>query len=310
MSSEFTLPFDDFIKRPGKEDRTCLIYYGGKSRDADWIISHFPPHSTFVDVFGGGGAVSFRKRPVATNIYNDIGNVANFFRTLRTYPDALYRALYFTGFSREEYERCRDNWERAMAKAQASENPDDWVEWARQWFTVINQGYTHEEKSDTWHIAKQVNSARALANHVDDLPRIADFLRSNVQIEHADFEYVVKTYDIGPSCLMYFDPPYSAETRYETGNYENEMKLEDHERLLKLLVNMKSQAVVSNYSSQLYEDYLAGWRRVTRTHKSAIQNSRSVGNRGDRTEVLWIKEAHHGLWHWQNTPAYVAGIQV
>jgi len=39
------------------EKRMILRYMGSKSFLADWIISHFPSHDCFVDVFGGGGVV-------------------------------------------------------------------------------------------------------------------------------------------------------------------------------------------------------------------------------------------------------------
>jgi|SRR5579859_2487816 len=279
----------EFPKGHTTEEKTVLIYYGGKSRDADWIISHFPQHRTFVDVFGGGGAVSFRKRPSRVDVYNDIGNVANFFEVLRESPDDLYRALYFTPFSRLEYETARDTWEAEMRSGNK-------VEWARKWFTVINQGYTHEEKSDTWHVAKQVNSARALVNHVDDIPAIVNRLR-RMHIEHLSFEKLIPLYDLDDgSTLFYCDPPYMHESRADTSNYLNEMSVEKHEELLLMLQKVKGQVVVSGYASDLYDSLLKDWHRYTITHKSAIQNSSSVLNRGDRTEVLWVRRHVHDLW--------------
>lgn len=279
----------EFPKGHSNETRTPLIYYGGKSRDADWIIQHFPPHTTFVDVFGGGGAVTFRKRPSRVDVYNDIGNVANFFEVLRESPDELYRALYLTPFSRLEYETARDTWQEEMRLGNK-------IEWARKWFTVINQGYTHEEKSDTWHVAKQVNSARALVNHVDDIPNVVNRLR-RIHIEHLSFEKLIPLYDLDDgSTLFYCDPPYMHETRADTSNYLNEMSVEKHAELLVLLQKVKGQVVVSGYASDLYDSFLKDWHRYTITHKSAIQNSKSVQDRGDRTEVLWVRRHSNDLW--------------
>jgi DNA adenine methylase len=292
ISFEEFFKTEAFQKGHSLESRTILIYYGGKSRDADWIIRYFPPHKTYIDVFGGGGAVTFRKRPSIVDIYNDIGNVANFFAVLRDNPDELYRKLYLTPFSRKEFDDAVVTWEDEMKEGNL-------VEWARKWYIVINQGYTHEEDSNTWHVAKQVNSARALVNHTDDIPAIVNRLR-RIHIEHLSFEKLIPLYDLEDgSSLFYCDPPYVEATRADVGNYRNEMPIEKHIELLNMLQVIKGQAVVSGYASELYDSYLTenmGWKRYSITHKSAIQNSKSVQNRGDRTEVLWKKEHHGGLW--------------
>lgn len=306
--------FDDLFKMPAyfekskrQEDATCLIYYGGKSRDADWILDHFPPHSLMVDVFGGGGAVSFRYPGAGIIVYNDIGNVANFFAVLRDNPDELYRKLYFTEFSRAHFEYCRDHWHEAMESGDA-------VEWARQWYVVINQGYTHEEEGESWHVAKQVNSARAFSNHTDDLPRIVSKIKRQMHIERLDFASLIPMYDITNddgvgTTLFYADPPYYDSTRTSHGNYKNELSEERHVELLRMLCSINGQAVVSGYASELYDDMLSGWRRDTITHKSAIQNSSSMDSRGDRTEVVWIKEHHRGLWQ-EGASAHVPGVRL
>lgn len=60
-----------------------LRYFGGKYRDAHKIISHFPQHSTYCEVYGGGASVLLQKDPVPLEIYNDLsGDVVNFFRVL------------------------------------------------------------------------------------------------------------------------------------------------------------------------------------------------------------------------------------
>ena len=290
-----------FEKGNGSADRTPLIYYGGKSRDADWILNHFPPHRLLVDVFGGGGAVSFAYTGLTPIVYNDIGTVSKFYEVLRDSPDELYKSLYFTPFGREEFDHCRNHWKEELDKGNL-------VEFARMWFVVINQGYTHEEESETWHVAKQVNSARAFSNHVDDLPRISARIRRQMHIERLDFAKLIDIYDLDDgSTLFYCDPPYTPSSRASQGNYVNEMPIERHVELLDRLQSIKGQAVVSMYDDPLYSAKLEGWRRDSITHKSAIQNSSSIDNRGDRTEVVFIKEHYHGLW--QGASPDVSGVQ-
>lgn len=293
------LPWEKFIHRPSRERRTPVIYYGGKSRDADWILSHFPPHTTYVDVFGGGGAVIFRKLPSDTDVYNDIGNVSNFFKCLRESGDELYRRLYFRAFSRQDFEEARRRWPLAMERG-------DLLTWAENWYITVAQGYTHEEYGESWRVSKQVNTADSFARHVDDLPYFIDRLR-RIQIEHLDFSEVIPLYDTAGT-LFYCDPPYLHDTRVDTVNYVHEMTYEKHVELLDLLIKVQGQVVLSGYPSSLYDNMLKDWRRVSKTAKSAIQNSFSMNNRGDRTEVLWIKEHHHDLWSTET--ARVAGVSV
>lgn len=307
------LPFADFekdklVRTPSKEDRTPLIYYGGKSRDADWIIEHFPPGwTTLVDVFGGGGAITFRVGMYRkTIIYNDIGNVCNFMRVMRDHGEELYRQLYYTPYAREEFMRCKapNGWPVAMARFKESEaitegsglvyNHHLACEWARQWYVTINQGYTHEETSDSWHKAIVVNSGSALANHTDDLPKFIDRLR-RIHVENMDFADVIREYD-KPTTLFYCDPPYLHETRADTSNYLHELPVERHKELLNQLNTVQGQVVLSGYDSELYNSLTMGWRTVRKTAKSSIQNRNSLDGRADRTEVLWIRGHRHGLW--------------
>lgn len=289
MKKKINFPWGEVVtpKVDKKDRRTPLIYYGGKSRDADWILSYCPPHKTWVDVFGGGGAVSFRKPPSEVEVYNDIGNVSNFFKVLRNNGEELFKLLYLTPFSRQELLECT-KWEDYM-------KPGMELEWARMWFTVINQGYTHEERSNTWHIAKQVNSVRAHFNRVLEIPDLVERMQ-NMHIEHYSFEKIIELYDMEDT-LFYMDPPYLKETRASQENYLNEMTYDQHCTMLDLAVKMKAQCIISGYASQLYDENLKSFRRVEKTAKSAIQNSHSLAGRADRTEVLWIKEHKAGLWH-------------
>ncbi|MGH8397467.1 MAG: DNA adenine methylase [Gammaproteobacteria bacterium] len=282
-----------------KRSVTPLLYYGGKSRDAAWIVSHFPPHRTFVDVFGGGGSITFYKYPSWLDVYNDIGNVVNFFKVLRDYGDELYEALWNTPYSREEFYSCRVKWE-VLSDLFLSDNwTDTWqdrVEWARCWFVTIIQGYAHEESPRSpWKPSKTLDLAFGWNNRVEALPHFTDRLRG-VVIENLDFMKVIDMYD-SPDTLFYLDPPYTYESREAHNNYQNELPFDRHVKMLDRLQTIKGQAVVSMYSSKTYEEKLSDWKRDSITHKSAVQNSASMANgRGDRTEVIWIKEHQYGLF--------------
>jgi len=51
--------------------KPTLQWPGSKMKMMDWILSEFPEHKCFVDVFGGSGAVLLNKTPSNNDVYND-----------------------------------------------------------------------------------------------------------------------------------------------------------------------------------------------------------------------------------------------
>lgn len=294
-------------KRNVRRGVTPIIYYGGKTRDASWIINQFPEHKVFVDVFGGGGSISFAKHPSELDVYNDIGNVVIFMECLQKYGDELYESLYHTTWSRQWFYEAVERWkeisDEIIAASKKSDTPyreafkldkEKMVEFARAWYTVIIQGFTHEEKSDSWKPSKTVDLAFPWRNHIESLPQFTDRL-TRITIENRDFKDIIARYD-SHDTLFYCDPPYMVATRASQGNYMNEMTYARHYELLTQLNGIKGQSLVSMYSEPLYEKELKDWRRLEITHRSAILNTSGQKDAGERTEVLWIKEHQRSLW--------------
>lgn len=65
-----------------------------------------------------------------------------------------------------------------------------------------------------------------------------------------------------PNTLLYCDPPYVKSTRKGGDLYEHEMSLEDHDRLLSLLVRTKAMVMISGYRSDFYDDALKDFHRI------------------------------------------------
>ena len=79
--------------------------------------------------------------------------------------------------------------------------------------------------------------------------------------------------------LVYSDPPYHPKTRRRAHVYSCDYSVEDHERLLALLVSLPSMVILSGYANSLYTASLAGWRTLTfhaKTHSDV------------REETLWF----------------------
>lgn len=95
-----------------------LHYPGSKWSMADWIISFFPEHETYLEPFFGSGAVLFSKERSQLETVNDIdGEIVNLFKIIRERPEELARAIEYTPHARDEYyksyEMAEDDLERA-----------------------------------------------------------------------------------------------------------------------------------------------------------------------------------------------------
>src|SRR3990170_8130431 len=110
----------DIVPLAVSPTRPVLRYHGGKWRLAPWVISHFPEHRIYTEVFGGAASVLLRKARSYAEIYNDLaGEVVNLIRVLQNPGTAgeLHDILRLTPFAREEfnlaYEPATDPIERA-----------------------------------------------------------------------------------------------------------------------------------------------------------------------------------------------------
>jgi len=266
--------------------RPVLRYLGGKWRIAPWIVSHFPPHQTYVEPFGGAASVLLRKDRSMGECYNDLDStVVNLFRVLQNREMAaeLARLVALTPFAREEYDR-------------AFEPTDDPVESARRLIARSYMGHGSSSAVSTISTgfrAGLVNRGGALpAREWLTMPAalaaVTDRM-SGVLIENRPALALVERYD-EEGALFYIDPPYLPETRSQKRKgerafhaYACEMTPAEHEELLARILTMKSMVVLSGYANPMYDEALAGWRRETKeTHAN--------GNL-DRLEVLWCNPA-------------------
>lgn len=255
--------------------RPALRYFGGKARLADWIIACFPPHTCYVEPFGGGANVLLRKPPSYIEVYNDLNSeVVNFFDMLRTRPDDLIRAIGLTPFSREiqqrSFEMVNDPFESALRF------------YIRCWQSFGAGGVTN---NSGWRFQRGTARGKALIGEwrdVEHLWMIADRLL-NVQFEHDDALSVIRRFD-RPDTLFYIDPPYVHGTRAEARNtYPHEMTDDQHRELADILHGVVGKVVLSGYASTLYTELYDGWRR--------LDKSTTTNGNGQAKEALWLSPA-------------------
>lgn len=251
--------------------RPALRYHGAKWILAPWIISYFPPHRIYTEVFGGGAGVLLRKPRSYSEVYNDLdGEIVNVFRVMRDKGAALKRYLSLTPFSRDEfllaYGRSKDPVKMAARTIMKS-------------FMGFGSDSIHNKSGFRADAEKSgTTPARDWTNYVRAMDFFVDRIRG-VIIENKDATKVLKQHDELDS-LHYVDPPYLHETRRSSKRYRYEMNDEEHIRLAELLRSLKGKVIVSGYPSERYNELYKGWYMTSR-------NALADGAR-KRIEVLWM----------------------
>jgi DNA adenine methylase len=266
---------------------------GSKVRLAPRLISLFPPHHTFVDVFGGSAAVTLAKTPAKIDVYNDIDEgLVNFFRVLRD-PEKFTRLrflLELTPYSRQEFQSAGG----------AGEGVDD-IELARRFFVISRMCFSGKV-SGGWgtDVVSTLNgmskSCWGYLSAIQSLPEIHTLLR-RIVIDNRDFRKIIKTYDT-PETFFYCDPPYVLSTRVSEGwLYKHELTDEAHYDLVLMLLRIKGRVMISGYKNAIYAALdIAGWvRREFDVPCSSHGRTRFTGVKGPgscadhrRIEVVWM----------------------
>jgi len=263
-------------------------YHGGKFRLAPWVLSHFPPHQTYVEPFGGAAGVLLQKPRSYAEVYNDLdSDVVNLFRVLQSefQLEQLVRRCTLTPYARAEFDLA---WEPT----------DEPVERARRLLIRAQMGFgsAGATKGKTGF---RIDSKRAYgtAQHLwaDFPPGLARVAQRfvGVLIENRPATEVMRQHD-GPDTLHYVDPPYMHSTRVldagKAGYYRHEMDEAAHADLLDCLLELEGMVVLSGYRTPLYDARLRGW--ATYEKKARISAGRGTAL---RTECLWINPAAQGL---------------
>jgi DNA adenine methylase len=261
-----------------------IRYHGAKFRLAPWVLQHFPPHTCYVESFGGAAGVLMQKPRSYAEVYNDLdGGIVNLFRMLQDPATraALIERLVLTPYSRAEFEL---SWEPAT----------DLIERARRTIIRAQMGFgsagaTKGVTGFRIDTKRKYGTAQSLwAEYPDSLAAVGQRL-SGVLIENRPAIEVITAHDAATT-LHYVDPPYVHDTRYKgasTGRYyRHEMDDEEHNKLLGVLLELEGMVVLSGYRSELYRDLLADWS----CHSTSARISAGRGT-ASRTECIWLNPA-------------------
>jgi len=252
--------------------KSILKYPGAKWSIADWIISHFPEHHSYLEPYLGSGAVLFNKPKSNIETVNDLdGEVVNLFECIRTDPEKLAWELETTPYARESYELAY------MRKAAAP------FQRARDFYIRCNMGHgfrTNGEKVGWKNDVQGRERAYALKawNRLPEQIFEVAMRLKDVQIDNRPAIDLIKRFNY-PNVLIYADPPYLLSTRHGK-QYKHEMDAADHEELLEVLKLHTGPVLISGYESELYDSLLKDWRKEQRASYTQTMTR--------KMEILWM----------------------
>lgn len=251
--------------------KQILKYPGAKNRIAQWICEYIPKHEVYLEPYAGSLAVFFAKYPARIETLNDMdGNVVNYFRVIREKPEKLAIALRMTPFGRDEYNNAFEI------------NPrDSDIERARKFAVRCWQGFGSSNLYKNGFRSSQQSVSPYTTKEWRRLPErliLASERLKNAQIENLPAMELIKRYDT-EDVFMYLDPPYLHGTRKDN-LYKYEMDDDDHETLLKMIVKHPGKVLISGYENDMYNEYLAGWKKVSKSTQA------EAGIK--RVETLWL----------------------
>ena len=254
------------------------------------LLKKVPPHTTYVEAFGGGASLLFAKEPAEVDVYNDLDSLlVNFFRVLRRKPDEFQRMIELVPYSREEYMESKK-----LLKSKSLETGGN-IGQAVDFYIMARQSVSGLVGAG-WRYGITKNVANVWCNSIERLPFFIERLR-RVQIESLNAIMCIRKYDT-PKTFFYLDPPYHHSARSDI-RYRVDYTDEQHRYLLEEIQKVKGMVLLSGYHCPLYDNRLKDWhhwdiemtnqatpttRGTKLLGKGALANTKAI-------EVLWWNAA-------------------
>ena len=206
-----------------------IPYFGGKSRLAKTIISRFPGHTCYVEVFAGAANVLFAKAAEGTEVINDLDrDLITLYRAVKHHPEELHRQFKYVLVSRDEFDRLMRI------------DPDTLTDIQRAARYLYLQRMCYGGRSQGRTFGTSTTSLPGL--NLFTLQRLLEdaWLRlAQVTIECLDFRNLIPRYD-REHTFFYLDPPY-----WQIKGYAHNFVERDFRDLAEILSSIKGRFLMS-----------------------------------------------------------------
>lgn len=250
-------------------------YPGSKWGLAPQYAQLFPPHKTFVDVFGGTGALLARKSASDVEVFNDLdADVINVFRVIQSRQyHKLVRLIQGTHNTQQQYERCR------AILDDPSESP------VRKAWSFITCGYIGLNIHPC--ITRNYDNSLKGTSRLKNCPAyLAEWRKrlKNVVVANEPWQEIIEKHD-SENTVFVCDPPYMPGVLCTLSKkyYQHNFTTDDHVELLETIQQVKGRVVVCGYNHPAYLRRLWHWRQESFPVKKAL-----TGKRSARQEQVWL----------------------
>lgn len=236
-------------------------YPGGKWPIRHLIVSKFPKHQTYVDVFGGSAAILLTKEKSDGEVFNDKNkDIVNFFRVVKHRVSELAEESKHWIHSRLMWDELKK-----------SEKPYDEILQAIRFWILLQDSFA--ARGMNYGTARE--SVRSVTHARKHLDQVSERL-SDVHIENLDFSKVIKIYD-SPTTFFYLDPPYP-DTNGGDGNYD--LLSEDEWRSMKKqLAGIQGKFLLSCNEHPFVMDLFKGFRIEKISVRVLLSRKKDVASR-------------------------------
>jgi DNA adenine methylase len=242
-----------------------LSYIGGKSKIGKWITPFYPEDmETYVETFGGMFWCFFnmdlKKYPnLKEVVYNDFNPLNyNLFQCVKE-PSLLLEAINSIPCQQQGventpsvYKEQFDEFQKELFASGFTINYPDY-QVAAKYAYILTQVFSGSKPETSSFIDLKGKYKSKYLTFRDKLSKpewVEHFIKIS-KIENMDFADVIAKYD-SPTTYIYLDPPY-----WKTENYysNHDFDRNDHERLAKVLHNVKGKFGLSYYDFDLLHEW-------------------------------------------------------
>ena len=243
----------------------CLSYIGGKSKIGKWIVPFYPEDmETYVETFGGMFWCFFnmdlRKYPnLKEVVYNDFNPLNyNLFQCVKN-PTRLLESINSIPCQQQGEENTPSIYREQFVNFQSELFGGDFTinypdyDVAAKYVYILTQVFSGSKPETSSFIDLKGKYKSKYLTFRDKLSKpdwIEHFLKIT-KVENMDFAEVIAKYD-SPTTYIYLDPPY-----WKTENYysNHDFDRDDHERLAKVLHEVKGKFSLSYYDFDLLHEW-------------------------------------------------------